>query len=132
MVMRRSEFIFILLAAAAVFFILGYFVAGRTRGQSFTVSAESKPYNASVSVPEGDAPSGAGPDTGSARIAPLDINSASAAELASLPGMSSSTAEAIVSFREAHGAYDYVGQLLRVSGVDRELFLEIERYLFAG
>jgi competence protein ComEA len=51
--------------------------------------------------------------------APIDLNSASAAELESLPGIGPSRALAILAFREAHGGFHSVSQLLRIKGIGR-------------
>ena len=137
MVMRRSEFVFILLAAAAVFFILGYYVSNRNNGQTFTVSAETSASTASSPSPAGQLSSaedaGGSSERDEASLpGPLNINSASADELAGLPGMDLSAAEAIVRFREECGPFDYTERLLSVSGIDRELYLGIEQYIYAG
>lgn len=44
----------------------------------------------------------------------LDVNAASAAELAGLPGVSAALAEAIVADREVHGRFDTCAELERV------------------
>lgn len=133
MAMRKSEFVFILLAAAVVFFILGYFIAGKTQGRSFTVSAENSGYTPALSDSgSSPAPGGVQENGGTGDSDPLDINSASASELAALPGISSELAEKIVSYRETYGPFDYPERLLRISGIDRELFLQIEQYIYAG
>ena len=130
MVMRRSEFVLILLTAAVVFFVLGYFVSGMTGGQSFTVSAENAAYAAGSGS---SAPAEAADESAEAAgAAALNINSASAEELAALPGVERALAEKIVSYREIYGPFDYPERLLRVSGIDRELFLAIEQYIYAG
>lgn len=48
---------------------------------------------------------------------PVNINTATAEELTALPGIGEKKAEAIVSDREAHGAYESVDDLSRVSGI---------------
>jgi len=135
--MRKSEFVFILLAAAIVFFILGYYVSNRSKGQTFTVSAENAAYTAASPSPAGqlssaEAAVGSSEGSEASLPGPLNINSASAEELASLPGMDLSAAEAVVRFREEYGPFDYTERLLRVGGIDRELYLKIERYIYAG
>ena len=48
---------------------------------------------------------------------PLDLNTASATDLDALPGVGPATAAAIVSYREHHGAFTSVDQLLEVRGI---------------
>jgi competence protein ComEA len=50
---------------------------------------------------------------------PLDLNHASEAELQRLPGIGPARARAIVAFREEHGGFRSVAQLLRVKGFGR-------------
>jgi competence protein ComEA len=49
--------------------------------------------------------------------APIDLNSATAAQLDTLPGVGPATAAAIVSFREKHGPFRAVTGLLDVPGI---------------
>ncbi len=50
--------------------------------------------------------------------APVDINTASAAEISSaLTGIGESKASAIVAYRDEHGAFESVDQLLSVNGI---------------
>jgi competence protein ComEA len=78
-----------------------------------------------VDPPPGAAASAAGgPATGVA--GPLvDINTASATELESLPGVGPVTAEAILAHRTEHGAFTSVDQLLDVSGIGEATLAEI-------
>ena len=56
----------------------------------------------------------------------VNINTASAAELESLPGIGPSTAERIVSDRAANGAFKTVGDLTRVSGIGEKKLAALE------
>ena len=51
-------------------------------------------------------------------LSPLDLNAASAEELAALPG--------IVAYREAHGAFGSVEELLEVSGIGEKKLADLE------
>jgi competence protein ComEA len=57
-------------------------------------------------------PSGAATDSG-----PIDLNSADEAALDALPGIGPATAKAIVAYRESHGPFTSVDQLLEVRGI---------------
>jgi competence ComEA-like helix-hairpin-helix protein len=65
------------------------------------------------------APRRAAPRKQPADAAPLDVNRATAAELARLPGLGPALAERIVQAREASGAFASVDDLRRVRGVGR-------------
>jgi competence protein ComEA len=62
---------------------------------------------------EGDAPPAGGPD-----LAPVNINRATAAELAdAMANVNASVAQRIIDFRDAHGPFAAVDELVRVSGI---------------
>jgi len=52
------------------------------------------------------------------KMAAIDINTATAEELASLPGLDETVAQNIVSFRNASGPFAVVDDLLMVEGMD--------------
>ena len=49
--------------------------------------------------------------------APLDLNTASAEELAELPGIGRELARRIVAYRAEHGPFETVEELMEVSGI---------------
>ena len=49
----------------------------------------------------------------------VDLNQASEAELMTLPGVGPARARAILAFREAHGGFTSVSQLMRIKGFGR-------------
>jgi competence protein ComEA len=61
-------------------------------------------------------------DTSSAEPAQpalVDLNRASAEELMTLPGVGPARAQAILAFRQAHGGFTSLSQLLRIKGFGR-------------
>jgi competence protein ComEA len=75
-----------------------------------------------VAVPPGTA---APPGTGGARGALLDLNTATVAELDSLPGVGPVLAQRIVDFRTEHGPFATVDQLREVDGIGESRFGEL-------
>ena len=61
--------------------------------------------------------------------APIDLNSASATELTALPGVGSSIAQRIVAFREEHGPFRRVEEVMKVKGIGEKSFLKLKPYL---
>jgi competence ComEA-like helix-hairpin-helix protein len=60
-----------------------------------------------------------------ARRGLVNINTASAVVLACLPGISEELARAIISYRESAGFFPNIGWLLKVPGMNRELFKQV-------
>lgn len=60
---------------------------------------------------------------------PLDLNTATAAELAQLPGVGASTAKAIVQFREKSGPFERVEDLLAIRGISARRLQQIGPYV---
>ena len=59
----------------------------------------------------------------------VNINQASAAQLAMLPRVGARAAERIVEYRNAHGAFSHPEQLMEVKGVGEKLFTQLKPYL---
>ncbi len=62
----------------------------------------------------------------------LNINMATAEELASLPGIGPVLAERIVAWREAHGPFTQIADIKQVSGIGDTLFARIQPYITIG
>jgi competence protein ComEA len=76
-----------------------------------------------VGVPR--APDGAGAGTSSDPSAPLDLNTATADQLDELPGVGPVLAARIMAWREEHGGFTAVDELLEVSGIGSATYAEI-------
>ncbi len=62
----------------------------------------------------------------------LDINTASAADLAGLPGIGQSKAEAILAYRSVHGPFSSAEELLEVAGIGQSTLERISPYITAN
>jgi competence protein ComEA len=61
----------------------------------------------------------------------ININTATAKELESLPHIGRKTAEKIIQFRENNGPFRRVEHLMQIRGISEKRFLEIEQFLKA-
>lgn len=59
----------------------------------------------------------------------LDINLATVAELMELPGIGQTRADAIITFREEHGAFACKEDLMQVTGIKGATYEKIESYI---
>jgi competence protein ComEA len=63
---------------------------------------------------------------------PVNINTASAAELDALPGIGAKTAALIVEYRQKNGPFKKVEELMNVRGVGEKSFLKLKPQLTVG
>lgn len=63
---------------------------------------------------------------------PLNLNSATAEQLAQLPGIGPKTAQSIVDFRKASGPFRRVEDLLAIRGISRRKLEAIRPYVTVG
>ncbi len=59
----------------------------------------------------------------------VNVNSASAGEMAVIPGLGEKKSQAIVKFREKHGPFAKVEDLKKVDGIGDKLFGKIRPYV---
>jgi competence protein ComEA len=70
-------------------------------------------------------PPGAGPTSGAAPSAPLDLNTATLEQLDALPGVGEVTAGRIIAYRSAH-PFSAVDELLEVPGIGQRRFEQLK------
>lgn len=92
-------------------------------GGRLYVPRRSEPAPPAVVAPDGGAPlpPASSPDAGppASRAGPVNINTAGAAELDSLPGVGPATAAAIVDYRNQRGPFRSVEDLMKVRGIGK-------------
>jgi competence ComEA-like helix-hairpin-helix protein len=101
-----------------VAFTGGLFV-GRNTGRT-TVQLSQLPTKPAVTAPSGETDSPA---------APVNINTATAAQLQTLPGIGEATALRIIDYRTEHGPYQFPTDLLRVEGIGEKKLAAIIDYI---
>jgi competence protein ComEA len=57
---------------------------------------------------------------------PVNLNSATAAQIASLPGIGPKTADLIVQYRQKNGPFKKIEEIMNVRGVGEKSFLKIK------
>ena len=118
------------LTAAFLLFTGGWFYARQSAAQPYTVTV-------SQSAPE---VSSAPPASNNEESKPesllegeaIDINSAPVEDLQRLPGIGEKRAQAIVAWREEHGPFQSVDELVQVSGIGEKLLAGLRDYAAAG
>ena len=63
---------------------------------------------------------------------PVNINTATAAELDALPGIGAKTAALIIEYRQKNGPFKKVEELMNVRGVGEKNFLKLRAQLSVG
>src|SRR5688572_27182386 len=79
---------------------------------TITGQARAEPKRPTPCVDSSEAPKPAAPVL-------VDLNQASETELMTLPGVGPARARAILAFREAHGGFSNLSQLMRIKGFGR-------------
>ncbi len=62
----------------------------------------------------------------------VNINTATEAELATLPGIGSSRARDIISYRESNGGFSTIEDIMKVSGIKEATFVKIQALIIVG
>lgn len=65
------------------------------------------------------------PPNQAAQASAIDLNTADERALLGLPGIGPSRARAIVAYREAHGGFRSLSQLLQIKGIGRALLRQL-------
>ncbi len=73
-----------------------------------------------------EAPRRATPAAKASSSAPLNLNTATVAQLETLPGIGKSTAERILEYREKSGGFKKIEDLMNVRGVGERSFLKLK------
>ena len=123
MKISRPEGIILLLCAVFLAFSAGWFLRGNTAAGPLRVETERTLETASISLP---AP------TYTAEMEKVNINTADAGTLQTLPGIGEKRAADIIADREANGPFRYPEDITRVKGIGEETLAELIDYITTG
>ena len=70
--------------------------------------------------------------TASERPAPLNLNTATEAQLEALPGIGAATAARIVEYRKKNGGFKKAEDLMNVKGIGEKSFLKLKALVTVG
>jgi comEA protein len=70
--------------------------------------------------------------TSAERPAPLNLNTATEAQLEALPGIGASTAARIVEYRKKNGPFKKAEDLMNVKGIGEKSFLKLKALITVG
>jgi competence protein ComEA len=79
-----------------------------------------------VSVQAGQTRGGAASVAKASASAPVNLNTATVAQLETLPGIGRSTAERILEYREKSGGFKKIEDLMNVRGIGEKNFLKLK------
>jgi competence protein ComEA len=86
-----------------------------------------------VAVPSAQTPAGQKSEAGGAKpTAPINLNTATVAELQTLPGIGAKTAARIVDYRQKKGPFKKIEELMNVQGIGEKSFLKLRAQITVG
>ena len=100
-------------------FLLGFFAGRNLNRTPVQIQAISSTAPVEVSTQEDE-------------TFPININTATSAQLENLPGIGPVIAQRIVDYRNAHGPFASTGQLINVSGIGEKRLAAIWDYITIG
>ena len=138
--------ILVLITCIFAAFVFGFFAGrnlNRTPVQIRTISPAPETTAAAIeenhsetTVPEAESESteeDLSNNSGNASVSfPININTATSAQLENLPGIGPVIAQRIVDYRNAYGPYTSPGQLINVSGIGEKRLAAIWDYITIG
>ena len=90
------------------------------------VTVRARGASAAETPPQSGGVQSGGAQTGGAQTGLINLNTASAEQLAALPGLGEKTAAAVVAYRAAHGKFKSVAELDRVEGIGPATLAKLE------
>lgn len=129
---RKAEYLMLTLTALCLAFFLGYHFGTSSTGSLRINTVPVAPrVDPSASQAASDGTEAADPTLQETEVAStdaqllIDLNTATKEELMLLEGIGEKTAQSILSYREQHGSFTDISQLLKVEGIGEKKFAAI-------
>lgn len=121
----------LLLTAGFILFTGGWFLAGHSSPEPYTITAAHPDSSASLQPAASGSMDGSRPDS-LLEGEVIDLNTAAPEDLERLPGIGPAKAEAIAAYREEHGPFRTADQLMEVSGIGEATLEALRPYITAS
>lgn len=120
MALSKAEKAAAALCAALVIFFAGRFSVNADRAGYYEITTERFPSDTVTAAPTRAA---FVPDT------LVDLNAATLDDLTGLPGIGAAKAQAILDYRQAHGPFSRIEDIMKVKGIGEGIFQQLESYV---
>ena len=121
--MKKPVNLLVVLTCVFAAFLGGFHLGRRLNRSPVHIYQATAPADAAPEPPETETEPE--PETAPAITGPLNINTATAEQLDTLPGIGPVLAQRIVDYRTANGGFRAVEELLNVSGIGNAKLMEI-------
>jgi len=131
----KTELVYISAAIILVAFVLGYFAGISKGGAVFELEAlpdaTQGASNGSITISPSLTDSFATTDNAEEpeNQSIVNINTADAEEMTTLPGIGQVLAERIIAYREANGGFKNIYELMDVSGIGEKTFAKLQDFI---
>lgn len=127
-------------AAVAAAVVVGFCAVNRNPRESAVVLSSipetsvlvSANYESSVDPEKNETSETPASDVSAEKPLLININTATSEQLQTLPGIGEAKAAAIIDYRDTHGGFFYVSELLNVSGIGEETYENIRDFITVG
>ncbi len=119
--LNKAERVAIIITAAFILLSAGYYIGLACIGSDYNIAIEKHPDEQAVQQ-GGDNPS---PVASVEITEKIDINTASAEELITHPGIGEVLAERIIAYREKNGKFENIESIMDIQGIGEGTFLKI-------